>query len=79
MAKAMMTQCRLERATATGVEVQVSWIESRFASEGRAVDLKEGGEWSRGWKVAHVGSTQDASVVQARERDFAKHRQATDV
>lgn len=79
MAKATMTQCRLERPTATGIEVQVSWIESEFASEGRSVDLKEDGEWSRGWKVVHVGSTQDAKVVQARERDFARHRQATDV
>lgn len=70
-----MTQCRLERDGS----YQVTWIETKFAKVGRVVDLDEPAGRDCGWKVAKIGSTMDAKVVAARERDYRNHRKATDV
>ena len=70
------TQCVLERNGST----QVSWIETKFATEGRYLELKENGEWVNGWRVKEVYSgTQDSNLIQERSADYRKHRQATDV
>lgn len=74
-----MTQCRLERPEGHSTAVQIAWIDSEFAKRGKIVKIKTGDEWDDGWKVVKVGSTQDAKIVADRERDFKKHRSATDV
>lgn len=74
-----MTQCRLERGLDHRREVQIAWIESKFARIDRVVDIKEDGEMSKGWTVMRIGSTQDAKVIQERSRDHLRHRVATDI
>jgi hypothetical protein len=69
-------QCVLQRAGAT----QVSWIPSTRAHVGKAVDLKDDGAWSRGWRVMRVyDPALPSETVEARERDFTRHRSATDI
>lgn len=72
-----MTQCRLERII-DGFRHD-AWIDSKLAQVDRVVDLKINGAWERGFRVIAAGNTQDAKVVQQRERDFKTHRNATDV
>jgi hypothetical protein len=70
------TQCLLRRATGS---TQVSWIPTKFAVEGRILELDEDGR-SNGWTVKEVwDSPVPSAYVFARERDFKNHRKATDV
>jgi hypothetical protein len=70
------TQCVLRRATGS---TQVSWIPTKFAQEGRVLELDEDGR-ANGWTVAEVwGFNMPSKIVFERERDFKNHRKATDV
>lgn len=73
MKTATQTQCRLKRAGA----IQVSFIPSEFAQEGRVIDLKEAGFWSEGWVVDKVWGTRPADEIAARSRDHLNHSKAT--
>lgn len=69
-------QCLLQRDGA----LQTSWIPSTHAQRGRTIDLKEDGGWSRGWLVVEAWDPpMPSKVIVERERDFARHRQATDI
>lgn len=70
------TQCILRRASGS---TQVSWIPTKFAQEGRILELDEDGR-ANGWTVAKVWDFRVPSAyLQERERDFKNHRKATDI
>jgi hypothetical protein len=53
---------------------QVSFIPKQFATQGRRLRLHD----EEGWSVAEVWGDRPAADVLAHERDYMKHRQATD-
>lgn len=72
----MMTQCRMKRPDGG---IHTAWIESKFATLRRVVDIDIDGVRQTGFVVFEVGSTLDSRIVRDRERDFKSHRKATDV
>jgi hypothetical protein len=61
-------------------ERDTRWIPSEFAHEGRTVDLKNGGEWSRGWIVKEVfDPAVESKYIQEQSQNYKNHRKATDV
>lgn len=73
----MMTQCRMKRVSDGAIHT--AWIESKFATLRRVIDIDIDGVREKGWTVFEVGSTLDSRIVRDRERDFKVHRRATDI
>lgn len=70
------TQCVLVRDSS----VMVSWIPSKFAEEGKIVDLRqEDKSWTRGWKVSQVGSVLDEKEIIRQASDHKNMRKVTDI
>ena len=65
----------------TVCEVMVSWIKAEIAQKGKTVRLKGFGrdDWSEGWIVIDVGSTQDGDRVEAAVPDHRHQREMSDV
>jgi hypothetical protein len=58
----------------------MAWIPTEFATDGRLVDLKRGGQWDRGWKVVTAGKAQlDSTFVRERGADYKNMRKMTDI
>lgn len=81
----MHTQCRLVRELGHNERmITVSWIPTKYAVVGRRVELAQGDRrsdqtWSPEWVVDSVGNTYPSKIMLARERDYLKHRKATDI
>ncbi len=73
-------QCILRRKTATGHEQTTSWIPEPFCVVNKVLKLKnEAGEWTNGWVVLEASDPKPAEWVEGHERDYKKHRKATDI
>ena len=66
------TQVTLERNGAR----QTTWIETRGATIGKSVELKESGEF---WNVVEVFGTVDSAVVKRNEMNYKKQREGSDI
>jgi len=62
------TQCKLQK----GNTFTTSFIPSEFAKINKIIDLKENGEWSKGWKVIEKGATLDAKYVEEKKKHFRR-------
>lgn len=70
------TQCTMRKAAV----VQISWIPSEKAVEGKFLKLRDrGGEWEDGWEVIHVGTTMPTKSVMERQDDYKRTREASDI
>ena len=60
---------------------QTSYIPEKFAIIGKVLELKDGetGDWEDGWVVKSVGELRHHSIVEARERDYERTRNASDI
>lgn len=66
------TQVTLERNGAR----QTVWIESRGATLGKSVELKESGDF---WEVVEVFGTMDSSIIKKNEMNWKKQRAGSDI
>lgn len=58
---------------------RVAWIPDRFATVGRLLRLKDGGEWSNGWRVERVFSALPDAIAESGRDEYRYHREVTDV
>jgi hypothetical protein len=66
-------QCRLVKRIPNGECIQMSWLPSEFAREGRILKLRDDeGNWDDGWVVREVGNT--ASEAELTLTDQMLHR-----
>lgn len=65
------TQCLLKR----NGSYKVAWIPSTFAKIGKYIKINE----LDGWQVIQMWSTHSEEMVLEYERDYAHHREQTDV
>jgi hypothetical protein len=71
-------QCELEKSTSAERLSQVCWIPEKYAAVGRILKLRDGADWSDGWKVLSVGATRrSAGEVRTRGREARDHRDAS--
>lgn len=68
----MMAQCKLR----CGSKVDTAWIDVAGARTGAVLSFKDVGGL---WEVLEVGTLMPAAEVQARSRDYAHQREASDV
>lgn len=64
------TQCKLRK----GSEFQTSWIESKYASIGRKIGLKEAGVWDEGWMVVEIHDTMPTKSVMTMAQEAREKR-----
>ena len=75
-----MKQCTLEKKSGVVTVSTVSWIPDKFAEEGRLIDIKEAGQWSKGWKVGKVNPMkQQNTTMLERSQDYKNTRKASDI
>ena len=70
-------QCTLRQLKSNWV--RTSWIPEQFAVEGRILEIKEGEEWTDGWKVVDVFTRASEDYVREHERDYTRQREASDI
>lgn len=75
------TQCKLELRDQDGARLLVTWLPSKFAKRGMFLNMKHKvtGEWENGWEVLETWATKPSKWILERERDWMKHREATDI
>lgn len=66
------TQCKLAR----GAKQQVAWIPTHGAKVGNEVELKTDGQF---WLVIDTYDTLPAESIKENERNYTRHREATDI
>ncbi len=80
MASYYVRQCKMERQNKDSTSVIVAWIPEKFAVKGKLIDLKENGEWDRGFTVVSVSEVRrTSSEAVKRSQWHKKHRKRTDV
>jgi hypothetical protein len=67
-------QCKLRK----GNQLMWSWLPSKYAKVGKVLDLKDDGEWERGWTVEEVWGEARSLDVLARADLWRHHRDGTD-
>ena len=73
MSDLIYRQCRLVKRIPDGECVQMSWLPSEFAREGRILKLRDDeGNWDDGWVVRDVGNT--ATEADLTLSDQMSHR-----
>ena len=74
-------QCRLERSTHGGTEIQVAWIPQKIARVGNRVRVRDSGAdpWSENWLVKSVGPPEKGELVETRADAHRHHRDVTDI
>lgn len=69
-------QCFLTRRN----EGTTTWLPITFAKVGKKIDLKENGEWSKGWKIIKVFDIELTEKMVLEKRDeYRDHRKRTDI
>ena len=69
------TQCYMKKKLTS----RVGWIPTEFAKKNDVVDLKLNGKWSKGWTVVYTMSSASHEYIEAREMDYTKQREASDI
>ena len=74
-------QCVMRREVKKGCVMTTSWIPEKYAVEGKYLQLKNKvtGEWEDGWRVVNKCTKEDKKTAELNERNFTKHRYATDI
>lgn len=75
------TQCVLElKLDDNSKLIDQAWIPTNLAKVGKTLRIKNSNdEWVNGWVVVERGATKDADFVEARERDYTRQRQVSDI
>lgn len=63
-----------------GKRHDVVWLPERFASEGKTIKIRDGGDWEDGWIVQKVSTIRlSDEEVRKNGRDHAHQREASDI
>jgi hypothetical protein len=75
---ALYTQCRLVKKIRDGESIQMSYIPSEFAKEGRIVKIRdEEGGWDDGWVIRNVGGSLTEEQLAELERAYRRFERET--
>ena len=53
-------------------QMDIVWIETKFATVGRYIKVKHNGDWQDGWQVIKVYATRPADHVRQFARDYTR-------
>lgn len=67
--------CLLKKKAPDGYYYRTTWLPERFAVVGKCVKLKD----IDGWIVFKTFTREDKKTVEKNERNYLKHREATDI
>ena len=67
-------QCQLGKKN----RIMWTWLPAKYAKVGGVVDLKDDGEWNRGWTVEEVWGEAKSVDVLTRADFWKQHRNGTD-
>ena len=80
MKEYFMKQCTLEQVNGLVTVTTVSWIPEKFAEVDRIIDIKNVGQWSKGWKVGRVSPMKQSNATMLeRGQDYKNTRKASDI